>query len=152
VWRELVAAGVEHSRDFLIDLLVEQGRADEAVTVLQVMPYSYKSISTADVSVARLLDEQGRPEDAIRILRATGSLPEKLAALLAAQGRVDEAVRALDRAIADTHTRYSAAVERLTTAQADLLIEHGRIEELRTRAATGHPAYGMRLAAHDRAG
>lgn len=145
VLRERVDADEPYCRDWLLQLLVEQGRADQAVTVLEGMPFSYSSISTADLSVARLLDEQGRPEDAIRILRSTGSAPERLAALLAARGRVDEAVRALDRAVEDTDPRYPAALERLTRAQADLLIEHGRIDELRTRAATGHPAYGVRL-------
>jgi len=127
VLQERVDANEQHSRDWLIRLLVEQGRADQAVTVLKGMPSSYRSTSIAELSVARLLDEQGRPEDAIRILRDTGSAPERLAALLAAQGHVDEAVWALDRAVQNTDTRYPAAIERLTRAQADLLIKHGRI-------------------------
>ncbi|WP_405947836.1 hypothetical protein OG588_15710 [Streptomyces prunicolor] len=126
VLQERVDADEQHSRDWLIQLLVEQGRADQAVTALKGMRSWRRSTSTAELGVARLLDEQGRPEDAIRILRGTGSAPERLAALLAAQGRVDEAVRALDRAVEDTDARYPAAIERLTKAKADLLAEYDR--------------------------
>ncbi|MFC8826957.1 hypothetical protein ACFT9I_16635 [Streptomyces sp. NPDC057137] len=85
--------------------------------------------------MARLLDEQGRAEDAIRILRTCGPAPRQLAALLAGQGRTDEAVRVIDRAMDDA--KQSSVVEELAEVQADLLIEHRRIDELRTRAETG---------------
>jgi hypothetical protein len=150
VLQERVDANEEHSREWLIDLLVEQGRADQAVTLLKGIPYSFKSISTADVRVARLLDEQGRAEDAIKVLQSTGGAPEKHAALLAARGRIDEAVWVIDRAISYANPRYPAAIERFSKALADLFVEHGRIDELRTRAASGHPAYSVRLAEHDR--
>ncbi|MGW0834351.1 hypothetical protein [Streptomyces prunicolor] len=129
--QERVDADEQYSRDWLIQLLVEQGRADQAVTALEGMPSWRRSTSTAELSVARLLDEQGRHEDAIRILRSTRSAPERLAALLAAQGRVDEAVRALDRAVEDTDARYPAAIERLTKAKADLLAEYDRQDQNR---------------------
>ncbi|MFE4832635.1 hypothetical protein [Streptomyces sp. NPDC056672] len=147
VMQECVDANEQHAYDFLIKLLVEQGRADQALTVLESRSHNpYDVVSTASVDVARLLDEQGRPEDAIRVLQARGPADEQLAALLAAQGRIDEAVRVLDRAMTDHDRRF--AIDTLAGSQADLLIKHGRIDELRTRADTGHPAYGTRLAAY----
>ncbi|MFF1417035.1 hypothetical protein [Streptomyces sp. NPDC058280] len=147
VMQERVDANEEYARDWLIDLLVEQGRADQAVTVLEGMPYApYTSISTAPINVARVLDEQGRAEDAIRILRTRGPAPRQLAALLAGQGRTDEAVQVLDRAMADA--KHSSVIEELAEVLAELLIEHGRIDELHTRAETGHRAFGVRLAAY----
>jgi tetratricopeptide (TPR) repeat protein len=147
VMRECVEANEKHAHDFLIKLLVGQGRADQALTALESRSHNpHESTSTASLDVARLLDEQGRAEDAIRILRTRAHAPEQLAALLAGQGRADEAVKVLDRAMADA--KHSSVIQRLAEAQADLLVEHDRIDELRTRAETGHRAYGVRLAAY----
>lgn len=150
VLQELVDADEEYARDRLIELLVKHGRADQAVTALAGYTRWQLSTSTSDLEVARLLDEQGRAEDAIRLLQDTGGSPEHQAALLAARGRVDEAVWVLDRAISNTVPMYPATIERFAKALANLFVEHGRIDELRTRAATGHPAYGVRLAEYDR--
>lgn len=147
VMQEGVDADEPHARDLLIDLLVEQGRADQALTALEARPHNpYERVSTAPVKVARLLDEQGRAEDAIRILRTRGHAPRQLGALLAGQGRTDEAVEVLDRAMADA--KHSAVIAELAEAQADLLVEHGRIDELRARAGLGHRVYGARLVAY----
>ncbi len=151
VLQELVDADEEtYARERLIELLVKHGRADQAVAATAGYTRREQSTSTTDLKVARLLDEQGRAEDAIRFLQDTGASPEHQAALLAARGRVDEAVWVLDRAISNTAPKYRAAIERFAKALANLFVEHGRIDELRTRAATGHPAYGVRLAEHDR--
>jgi tetratricopeptide (TPR) repeat protein len=147
VLQECLDANEPHAYDFLIKLLVEQGRVDQALTALESRPHNpYDKVSTVSLDVARLLDEHGRPEDAIRILRTRGPAPRQLAALLAARGRIDEAVRVFDRAMADHEHRF--VIGELAGAQADLLIEYGRIDELRTRAETGHREYGVRLAAH----
>ncbi|MDQ1034590.1 tetratricopeptide (TPR) repeat protein [Streptomyces sp. V3I8] len=147
VMQECVEADEQHAHDFLIKLLVEQGRADQALSALESRRHNpYEKTSTASLDVARLLDEQGRAEDAIRVLRTRGPAPRQLAALLAAQGRTDEAVRVFDHAMADPDHRF--AVDELAEAQAGLLVEHGRIDELRTRAETGQQAYRVRLAAY----
>ncbi|MFC8075551.1 hypothetical protein ACFUN8_08410 [Streptomyces sp. NPDC057307] len=147
VMRECLDADEPHAYDFLIDLLVKHGRVDQALTTLESRSHNpYDVVSTASVKVARLLDEHGRPEDAIRILRARGPAVDQLAALLAAQGRVDEAVRVFDRAMQDHEHRF--VMDRLAGAQADLLVEYGRIDELRSRAEAGHREYGIRLAAY----
>ncbi|MFC8825943.1 hypothetical protein ACFT9I_11370 [Streptomyces sp. NPDC057137] len=148
VMQECLDANEPHAYDFLIKLLVKYGRVDQALATLESASRNpYDATSTASVEVARLLDEHGRAEDAIRILRTRGSgADEELAALLAAQGRIDEAVRVFDRAMADHDRRF--VIGKLAGAQADLLIEYGRIDELRTRAETGHREYGIRLAAY----
>lgn len=130
-----VDAHEQYAHDRLIDLLVEQGRADQALVALEARRHNpYELTSTAALDVARLLDEQGRAEDAIRVLRTRGGAPRQLAALLAGQGRTDEAVRVLDRAMADA--KHSSVVGELAEAQADLLVEHGWIDELRTPRVT----------------
>ncbi|WP_203557754.1 hypothetical protein [Streptomyces sp. S4.7] len=145
--QERVDADEEYAHGYLIDLLVSQGRADQALSALEAKSHNpYDVTSTGPLDVARLLDEQGRAEEAIRILRTRGPAPRQLAALLAGQGRTDEAVKVLDRAMADV--KHSSVVEELAEVQADLLIEHGRIDELRARAETGHRVYAVRLAAH----
>lgn len=147
VMQECLDANEPDAYGFLIDLLVEHGRVDQALTTLESRSHNpYDLVSTASVDVARLLDEHGRPEDAIRILRTRGPATDQLAALLAARGRVDEAVRVFDRAMQDHEHRF--VIDRLAGAQADLLIEYGRIDELRNRAETGHREYGIRLAAY----
>ncbi|MEV7401988.1 hypothetical protein AB0N93_16575 [Streptomyces sp. NPDC091267] len=147
VMQECLDANEPNAYDFLIKLLVKHGRVDQALAALESRPHNpYDTVSTASLDVARLPDEHGRPEEAIRILRTRGPAPRQLAALLAAQGHVDEAVRAFDRAMADHEHRF--VIGELAGAQADLLIEYGRIDELRTRAETGRREYGVRLAAH----
>ncbi|MFJ8770266.1 hypothetical protein [Streptomyces clavifer] len=145
--QECLDANEPHAYDFLIKLLVKHERVDQALTTLESRSHDpFNVLSTPSVDVARLLDEHGRPEEAIRILRTRGHAHEQLAALLAARGRINEAVQEFDRAM--TEHEHQSVIDRLVGAQAGLLIEYGHIDELRTRAETGHREYGVRLAAY----
>ncbi|MEU9210757.1 hypothetical protein AB0D27_23110 [Streptomyces sp. NPDC048415] len=151
VFRKGVKAGDKYAFTWLIDLLVEQGRADQALAALAGhrgrTQADRDSRSDAGFKVARLLDRQGRAEGAIRVLRTYTDAPAQLADLLAEQDRLDEALQVLDRAIGAT--TYTKPLERLAEQVTDLLVEHGRIDELRGRAdGTGGavPTYRLRLA------
>ncbi|MCG5446157.1 hypothetical protein NIE79_004724 [Micromonospora sp. NIE79] len=141
----------------LAELLVGQGRVDEAIEVLR--PTADDGNYSEAQRLAELLVGQGRVDE-VRTRADAGdrAAGERLAGLLAEQdrvdelrgradagdvaaavrltevlaerGRVDEAIEVL-RAPADAHDH--SAGERL----AGLLAEHGRVDELRARADAG---------------
>jgi tetratricopeptide (TPR) repeat protein len=129
VVRARVDAGEAHVFKLLIELLVADGRADEAVAALAmgavraVPPGEPEhTVRLAAQKVAHLLDVQGRQEDAIDVLRAYADAPAELADLLAEQGRVDEALQVLDDAIATAREEYmGGAVERLSEQRRGLV-------------------------------
>ncbi|WP_406124688.1 hypothetical protein OHQ89_22230 [Streptomyces canus] len=129
VVRARVDAGEAHFFRLLIDLLVADGRADEAVALLAVgavraVPADEPedSLRLAGQKVAHLLDVQGRQEDAIDVLRAYADAPAELADLLAERGRVDEALQVLDDAIAVARENFhGGAVEHLSEQRSGLV-------------------------------
>jgi hypothetical protein len=135
----------DHYRE-LIKFLVDHGRADAALTALRARPYRLSPHFLGFYYVARLLDEQGRPNEAIEVLRQDGGAYAQLADLLAVQGHVDEAIQVLNGQLV---TARIGSINPATVAEqlADLLVEHQRIDELRARAEEGtHRVFGDRLA------
>ncbi|MEV0348660.1 NACHT domain-containing protein [Nonomuraea sp. NPDC050680] len=132
-------AGDAHAFAILAYLLEEQGRIEEAITVLS--PHTDRG---AAPQLARLLARQDRAQEAIDLLHAH---PEQdynwtstLAKLLAQQGRTEEL-----RARADQGDR--AAGDQL----AQLLAGQGHMDELQARATAGDPDAAFRLARQGRA-
>ncbi len=135
---ELIAAGREAELHALasdgdrcaaiatLEVLVDQGRLDE----LRAM-----GAAGHDPAFVTLMELFVRREDAAA-LRAeaerTGRARFWLAALLARQGHVDEAVAELGRLAEDDEDRHAAHGKIL-----DLLLEHGRVDEVRALAAAG---------------
>jgi tetratricopeptide (TPR) repeat protein len=120
-----------------VDCLVERGRVDAAVVVLQPRA---EADAVAAGRLAQLFIEQERFDEALVVLRADadrspcgGSL--ELAMLLADLGRVDELRRRAD------------AGDRLAAARlASLLVTRDGADELRRRADAGDSSAATRLA------
>ncbi|MET8052272.1 helix-turn-helix domain-containing protein [Streptosporangium sp. NPDC005286] len=127
LYRHTADAGDESAATSLVGLLVEQGRAEEAITVLRTRADTGDDI--AALRLSGLLVEQGRAEE-LRVRADTGAPHAAgcLADLLAEQGRVEELRARVDSG--DTGAAFRLV---------DLLAEQGQVEELRTRAATGNP-------------
>jgi tetratricopeptide (TPR) repeat protein len=135
---ELVAAGREAELHALaaegdrcaaiatLEVLVDQGRLDE----LRAM-----GAAGHDPAFVTLMELFVRREDAAA-LRAEAERAARarfwLAALLARQGRVDEALAELSRLAEGDEDRHAAHGKIL-----DLLLEHGRVDEVRALAAAG---------------
>jgi predicted negative regulator of RcsB-dependent stress response len=125
----------------LADLLVHQGRSDEAIDLLRTLT------DTADRAGNKLVDllvHQGRSDEAIDLLRTradTGNqfALRRLADLLVHQDRTDEAMELL-RARADAGNRTAA------NQLAGLLAKQGHTAELRARADAGNRSAAVRLA------
>ncbi|WP_327749900.1 tetratricopeptide repeat protein [Streptomyces europaeiscabiei] len=119
---------------WLADILVEQGRVQEALTTLR--DYADRDAWAAE-RLADLLVEQGRIEEALTALRFHADRGDqkamiRLVTLLAERGRIEEALSFL-------HPHAKRGEEKAIVALADLLIEQGDIEEALTvlRAHTG---------------
>ncbi|MGW2214061.1 hypothetical protein ACWCSD_03660 [Nonomuraea sp. NPDC001684] len=135
--RALADSGDIVAADSLMLLLVNRGRADEAMALCL---RAGRARLAHPWVVANLLVEQGREEDALSFWRALADNgdPEaanSLAALLADLGRLDDL-----RALADDGNDLAA--HRLT----ELLVEQGRIEALRALADDGFPYAADQLA------
>ncbi|MEV8474030.1 hypothetical protein [Streptomyces sp. NPDC051173] len=127
-----VVCGDWSATEALAEMLIRQGRIDDAVEVLRpaVSADWYPARSRVTTRWAGLMDGQGRTEEAIEILHE-GAETEVLTRLLVRVGRSDEAV-AVARRWADGRNRLADA------HLADLLAELGDVEALRVRAATGN--------------
>jgi len=141
--RQAADAGDANAAIMVADLLVEQGRVDEAIAVLR--QHADAGDGYAAERLADLLVEQGRVDEAIAVLRqhadaGDGYAAQRLADLLVEQGRVEEL-----RQRADAGDDYAAA--QLTS----LLAEQGRIDELEQEIAAGTRGAVSRLAALRRA-
>ncbi|MFF5077942.1 tetratricopeptide repeat protein [Actinoplanes sp. NPDC000266] len=127
----------ENARAELADVLIEQGRVDEALRVLRDLDGTWSWYAARKQS--DVLIEQGRVDEALRVLRDIADAghedaKERLADVLAAQGRLDE-----------LRDRAAAHDEDANRKLADVLAQRGCLEELRERAATGRDA-SFRLA------
>ena len=130
-------AGDHSCASNLIDLLTKHGRVEE------LRARVHAGHRSAIFALVDLLVEQGNTEEAVAVLRAhtdvgTGYV-RRLADLLAKQGHVDDAVSVL-RASADAGNSHVG--EWLV----ELLVEHGRTDEVRTRADLGDAAAARWLA------
>ncbi|MDH2426453.1 tetratricopeptide repeat protein [Sphaerisporangium sp. TRM90804] len=117
--------------EYLVDLLVGQGRVDEAITVL----YPHVRRWMATMRLVELLVRQERVEEAITVLRPRAdngdeAAIEWLAELLVSQGRVEEAITVL-------RPHAEAGDEEAAEQLVDLLADQGRVDELRDRADGG---------------
>jgi thioredoxin-like negative regulator of GroEL len=124
----------------LADLLIDQGRVEEAISVLSTWADAVAGDRPAAMHVAErlaeLLAEDGRTDELrIRADAGDGLAAGRLARLLAEQGNVDEL-----RARADAGS--GSAAEHI----ADLLAEQGNVDELRARADAGDKPAADRLA------
>ncbi|MEU7067302.1 hypothetical protein [Streptomyces sp. NPDC046161] len=131
-YERLSVSGDWSATEALAEMLIKQGRIDDAIEVLHpaVRADWYPTRSGATARWAGLMDQQGRAEEAIEILHE-GAETEVLTRLLVRVGRADEAV-AVARRWADGRNRLADA------HVADLLAELGDVEALRARAATGN--------------
>ncbi|MFT7873114.1 MULTISPECIES: hypothetical protein [Amycolatopsis] len=120
----------------LADLLVEQGKLDQAAALLSIRA---DNDIFAAMHLADLLVEQGKLDQAAALMsiRADNDMfaAMHLADLLVRQGKLDEL-----RARADNGDTHAAA--RLT----NLLAEQGKLDELRTRADNGDTHAAIQLA------
>jgi hypothetical protein len=130
-YRELASAGDGLAACLASDLLIEQGRIDEAMAVLRPNADHHRY---AAERLADLLFQQRRIDELREraVHDWTGRAGGRLMDLLVEQDRSDEAIKlALQRVDAG----YGFAILRL----GDLLAEHGRPDELRQRAEAGDP-------------
>ena len=151
-------AGDRLAAGHLAELLVEQGRVDEAIDVLRA--YADAGDTLAAIHLDDLLARHGRVDelreragngdgwavDQLNNLQAnhhstasSGHIACRFADLLIEQDRTDEAIdflRAYDE----------AAIESADDYLAELLAHHRRIDELRARADTGEWSASSRLA------
>jgi tetratricopeptide (TPR) repeat protein len=147
IMQQRIDAGEESAYQWTVDLLVELGHVDRALKVLRSRPYQPHAISnTAGFNVAQLLDEHGRHEEAIEVLRTYSSAPKQLAELLAGLGRMDEAMAVLDAALSNIIWRY--VTDELAEHQAALLARYGMLRELHHRTVNGHPEYREIMRSH----
>ncbi|MET8567619.1 hypothetical protein [Streptomyces sp. NPDC004783] len=147
IMTQRIDADEEYAYEWTIELLVELGEADRALQLRRKRGHKRRSpVDTSDFHLARLLDEQGRHEEAIGVLRSEGSAPRQLAELLAGVGRMEEAMVVLDAAQNDT--RWQHVTDELAEHQAALLARYGKVRELRDRAANGRPAHRQIMRAH----
>ncbi|MGW0594946.1 helix-turn-helix domain-containing protein [Streptosporangium sp. NPDC002607] len=133
LYRHAADAGDESAATSLVGLLVEQGRAEEAIAVLRTRADTGDDI--AALRLSGLLVEQGRAEEAIAVLRTRADIGDPYAAYhlvnrLVEHGRAEEL-----RARADTGDTYAA--QRLV----NLLLDQEQVEEavavLRPHARAG---------------
>ncbi|MDT0390944.1 tetratricopeptide repeat protein [Streptomyces dubilierae] len=142
-----IDAGEEYAYEWAVELLVELGETDRALELYRQRGHEHRSpVDASDAQLARLLDEQGRHEEAIAVLRRQGGAPRQLAELLAGVGRMDEAMRLLDAAQDDR--RWQFVTDELAEHQAALLARYGRLRELRDRAENGRPAHREIMRCH----
>ncbi|MER6737921.1 tetratricopeptide repeat protein [Streptomyces puniciscabiei] len=131
-YERLAACDDWSATEALAEMLLKQGRIDDAIEVLRpaVRADWHPGRSRITTRWAGLMDEQGRAEEAIGLL-PEGGVTEVLTSLLVRVGRSDEAVAVARRwddgrnGVADAHL-------------ADLLAELGDVEALRARAAAGN--------------
>ncbi|WP_406164466.1 hypothetical protein [Streptomyces sp. NBC_00996] len=136
-WPDRPAAGARRRRRrlrrfSLADLLAEQGQVDEAITLLQAHPHS------PDRLVKLLLDED-RIDEAVAVRRAAARVPgaresrdQQNARIMAEMSHFDELCAALK---SDLHGDFRLA---------HLLVQLGRVEELRFFPDTGDVAEEQR--------
>jgi hypothetical protein len=147
--------------DKALDELIKQGLVDEAAAALATRPEASDDVR---YQLVKLYVAQGRPEDAIAILRSRRLLaPDLLADLLVETGQVAEAIAVLDastqrgaqRSAARLRAEYgfldelrarADAGERLSAEQlADYLAVHEELDELRSRSAAGDAVFDLQL-------
>ncbi|MEV8376939.1 hypothetical protein AB0P21_29620 [Kribbella sp. NPDC056861] len=147
--------------DKALDELIKQGLVDEAAATLATRPGASDDVR---YQVVKLYVDQGRPEEAIAILRSRRLLaPDLLAELLVETGQVAEAIAVLDASTQRGAQRQAArlraeygyldelrvradAGERLSAEQlADYLAVHDELDELRARAAAGDAVFQLQL-------
>ncbi|MFF3248482.1 tetratricopeptide repeat protein [Streptomyces sp. NPDC002870] len=147
IMTERIDADEQNAYEWTIELLVELGEADRALRLRRKRGHKLRSpVDTSDFQLARLLDEQGRHEEAIDVLSHKGGAPTQLADLLAGVGCMDEAMMVLDGA---QHTvRVKSVGDKLAEHQAALLARYGHLRELRDRAANGHPEHREIMRSH----
>ena len=125
----------------LVELLRGKDRLEEAAELLDSLAH-LDDLAFAWAQVD-LLTRRGRVSEAIKVLdkvaTLVGSPSEQLCSLLIKQGHINEAINALQARI---NANDLFASEQL----ASLLVEYGRIDELRTRAAAGDGDAANRLA------
>ncbi|MFI8215733.1 hypothetical protein [Streptomyces sp. NPDC085932] len=142
-----IDADEEYAYEWAVELLVELGETDRALELYRQRGREHRSpVDASDAQLARLLDEQGRHEEAIAVLRRQGGAPRQLAELLAGVGRMDEAMVLLDAAQDDR--RWQFVTDELAEHQAALLARYGRLRELRDRAENGRPAHREIMRCH----
>jgi tetratricopeptide (TPR) repeat protein len=133
--------GDEMAASWVTFLLSRQGRFDEAIIVLR------QRVDGGDGDavgwLADLLIRQGRFDEATTVLRQRVNAGDEYAAgwlayLPAAQGHADEAITQLSQRL-DAGNRHAAGW------LFDLLVEQGRVEELRQRSEAGdrHATSGL---------
>lgn len=124
---------------FLANLLVKQGRLDEAIEALRPAADIDTVIVTERALLDDLLAQQGRVEE----LRARASAGDRhamwrLADQMENAGRVDETIELLSAHADDDHS--------VAFRLAELLAKHGRMASLRVRADAGDKEAASRLA------
>ncbi|WP_431921252.1 hypothetical protein [Nonomuraea jabiensis] len=134
--RHLAHDGMPYAAEELVDVLVKQGEADEAIAALRAIPETGRHPIVATM-LADLLLERGEVDAAIAALRplaATGhrSVIHRLLGLLLQRAPLEE-LHALARAGGPATTRELA----------ELLAQHDRMDDLRALAEAGD-----HLAAH----
>lgn len=133
-----IDVGDLHAVVQLSDLLIKQGRVEEAIAVMR--PYADVGVRFVAARLAGLLDKQGHVEELRQRADAgDGEAARQLTGLLARQGRLDEAIT-VARPYADAGNGQSAA------QLAGLLLKQGRVEELRERADAGDQHAAAELA------
>lgn len=137
--------GSEYIVEGWFDRFVDQGRADEALTVLRALTNA-GSWHAASM-LADLLAEQG-DEDALAELRTRADAEKELDFTFTLQRfdrRLADLLAARDN-IQELQVRADAGSWPAACWLADLLVDRGNIDELRARADAGDEAAGDRLA------
>ena len=131
--RRLLEAGHEDALRFVVSALFEQGKIDEALTVLQ--PWIEAENLGARRLRFELLVESGRIDEAAALIQSDNqayseSCIHKLADLLIERGSMDNALTVLQILVDVGYENGESAARRIAT----LLLECDRIDELRHQA------------------